>query len=450
MGKSFIKEIRKVYGDVIWVSDVEGSIPICPILQGNIPSLDLAPSIPLILYQDLHKGIFLSYLSMISRRGDFFSELNNIIDEFALTLKYFYGLLLSRKISIVLFANVPHEGPDYVLYHLCVKLGIRTVICYQSIFENRFFMVRDMDDFSFFMKRSHGFGASVSLTPGSMPNLFYMNDALKNQSHLIARFTSYSLLPYKLVKSIAGLSGKKNKIASISKKIASISKKIIEVDAILNYKKNESSSYLKKAQLYNILSSDKNIVYFPLHLQPELTTDALGGFFRDQINALEALRSIIPSDWVIIIKENPKQGHQNRGELFFRRLRNIDNSFLVSRVEDSKALIDRAILTATITGTAGWEAILLGKVSIVFGAAWYSESPNCIRYDESLTLDKLISIINNPRPFSEVISYFSALQSSMGLGIVDPDYSNEVYGYTNELNATNLSRSIIHFINSTG
>lgn len=32
---------------------------------------------------------------------------------------------------------------------------------------------------------------------------------------------------------------------------------------------------------------NKKYVYFPLHLQPEMTTDAIGGIYRDQILAIE-------------------------------------------------------------------------------------------------------------------------------------------------------------------
>jgi hypothetical protein len=48
---------------------------------------------------------------------------------------------------------------------------------------------------------------------------------------------------------------------------------------------------------------------------------------------------------------------------------------------DTYTLINRSQAVATITGTAGWEALLRGKPTLVFGYSWYRYAPGAYRVD---------------------------------------------------------------------
>ena len=65
----------------------------------------------------------------------------------------------------------------------------------------------------------------------------------------------------------------------------------------------------------------KPFVYFGLHAQPEASTSAQGGFFSNQMNAIEAIREILPAGWWICVKENPKQRYMYRDSPFYMRAR---------------------------------------------------------------------------------------------------------------------------------
>ncbi len=123
-------------------------------------------------------------------------------------------------------------------------------------------------------------------------------------------------------------------------------------------------------------------MYFPLHLQPELTTDILGGGTADQLLAIEELARALPSNILIYAKENPKQSLYMRDPSFFRRLRDIPSVRYLPIEVPSLDLVRRSIAVATVTGTAGWEAIQMGKPAFCFGYAWFRGLPGAFEWEK--------------------------------------------------------------------
>jgi hypothetical protein len=64
----------------------------------------------------------------------------------------FSNLLIENNIDVVLFSNLPHEGPDLVLYKIAKKLNVKTILFCQTMFPNKFFYVFDVEDFGKFNK----------------------------------------------------------------------------------------------------------------------------------------------------------------------------------------------------------------------------------------------------------------------------------------------------------
>lgn len=123
-------------------------------------------------------------------------------------------------------------------------------------------------------------------------------------------------------------------------------------------------------------------VYFPLHYEPERTTLPDGGEFQDQFKTICALRETFPNDIKIVIKEHPSQflpvrfGFKGRSPLFYSLINNLKNVYLIPENTNNSKLIMNSDFVAVISGTAGFEAALLGKKVILFGEAWFKGMPN--------------------------------------------------------------------------
>lgn len=131
--------------------------------------------------------------------------------------------------------------------------------------------------------------------------------------------------------------------------------------------------------------AQQSYVYFPLHYQPERTTCPDGGVFNDQYLAASLVAHALPEGWQLLIKEHPSQflwqteGELGRWEGYYERFLKLPATTLVATSLASERLIMGSRAVATITGMAGWEALMLGRPTLVFGNAWYADCPGANR-----------------------------------------------------------------------
>lgn len=111
-------------------------------------------------------------------------------------------------------------------------------------------------------------------------------------------------------------------------------------------------------------------IYFPLHVQPEFTTEVRAPFLANQIAVIENISKSVPIGQKIVVKEHP--GMKGERQLdFYRQLKLLHNVHLVSPSMDSHDLIRNSDAVITITGSSAWEAILYEKPIIALGPLCY-------------------------------------------------------------------------------
>ncbi len=150
-------------------------------------------------------------------------------------------------------------------------------------------------------------------------------------------------------------------------------------------------------------------IYYPLQVTPEASINTPAPYYVDQSRAIDALRLAMPPDCVLVVKEH-WAGIGFRSMDFVRQLRRLPGLLVAKYTMNSRDLIRRASLTCAVTGTAAFEAFLLGRPAIALGPGLSHWALGC--GDASGSLRKEIAArIDRPIPDQTVIERVATLLS---------------------------------------
>ncbi len=122
-------------------------------------------------------------------------------------------------------------------------------------------------------------------------------------------------------------------------------------------------------------------VFFALHFQPEATTLVCAPKYEKQLFFIDNLVKSLPSDTKLYVKEHYAfLGHREPG--FYNRLKQYGNVVLINPLAQSKDLILHSEAVVTLTGTVGWEGMILGKPVIMAGKMFYQNAPGVLHVDD--------------------------------------------------------------------
>jgi hypothetical protein len=130
--------------------------------------------------------------------------------------------------------------------------------------------------------------------------------------------------------------------------------------------------YFNKLIRWDQWDKECDYIYFPLHCQPEASTMTLSPFYLNQPSVIENIAKSLPGGIRVIVKEHPEMIGK-RGLEYYRRLQRIVNVDVVSPVENSFELTKKAKLIVTITGTVGFEGLMLKKPVITLGDTLFNK-----------------------------------------------------------------------------
>ncbi len=385
------------------------------------------------------------YSSTYTYKSHRLRAIHDYVDYYHILADVIAKTLIEHGVTHCLFFDVPHLAYDTVLFQMCKVLNLRTIIVRQSLFPDRFWTMTDPANLGCFADVPDA--EAYPIDKGAWPDLFYMSGVKQEpeETGAVNANAAFNMFRYLLANRPARLLN-----PFYVRRLFSRMKLVYQPfpkwrDPFARFFHEHSLLYFDHLSGFENQDIDlsKDYIYFPLQLQPELTTSALGGRFRDQALAIESLARVLPEGVRILVKENPRQGAYMRGPMFFHRLNRIPSVTFLPSWADTRALTLNAKAVASITGTVGWEAICQGRPALVFGNAWYRKLPGVLEWSEQLAYDE---IVGRSVDHAALQRHVGGLVAAAHRGVVARQYAQLVTDFDETQNFDRVARTLLDVI----
>ena len=465
----FEQPVKKKFPNVAFHSNLDAirgiRAPDCANLK--LPPLDQ----PLLEDLSFCESIALQMMNRMDPSGIFSYE--ERVRLYHYHVRYWTAVLNHVNPDVVISPVAPHVVYDYVLYELCKKKNIRTIVFVQTSLVPLIYLVNHFESgssslssvYKSLLKSRNSDIKAVTLSEHaeeylSKISMDYSSAMPFDMKSHVERKMIVRYITKKVLQDPHYISHIRHQF-SRGRYIKQKGKKIEESDVrgwkYLLYvfegtrKKNRLKRYYNK--LVQEADFDYPYIYVPLHYQPEATTSPGGGVFANQLLMVELLSMCALDGWSVYVKENPLQfqavtatGECSRAIDFYDDLTLLPNVKIVPISTSSFDLIDNSMAVATVTGTSGWEAVLRGKPVLIFGHAWYRDcegvfyTPTKDMCRSALSKIQAGYIVDNKL----VRLFVYALEQVCVRGYLDHDYE-KVAGITHDENVAALTDAIQDF-----
>ena len=201
------------------------------------------------------------------------------------------------------------------------------------------------------------------------------------------------------------------------------------------WRKMELSQILRKCKhnwekVSSLPDSSKNILYL-MQMQPEANLDVWGAPFSDQASLVKELASILPPDFNVIVKANPKAKYELFG--FINELESYPNVYFAPSYFTMDDLKSKTYGILTVSGTIGLESVFSnGNCISLAHPVLSSRFP---KYSASSIVNAVTKLLETECEISEhneARDLLSVLISDSFSGVVgDPLYSHHAFDREN-------------------
>jgi hypothetical protein len=206
-------------------------------------------------------------------------------------------------------------------------------------------------------------------------------------------------------------------------------------------------------RLANTVDLAEPYVFVALQCEPERQTCPAGGVFTNQYLMIDLLSKLVPEGWKIYVKEHVSQfkdyqaAERSKSIEFYNMIASMPKVEFVPLTYTSFELIDNAEASATVSGTVGWESVVRGKPTLLFGHSWYKDCKGVFVTHTVEECKKAIQIIRNGYKvdMNEVKCFAQVVERCSLRGYIDKIH-DKMNLISAEDNVGNLARAIHEFI----
>jgi hypothetical protein len=130
---------------------------------------------------------------------------------------------------------------------------------------------------------------------------------------------------------------------------------------------------LRKYDRLEDIPASTDIVFYPLHQEPEATLNYMSTFYSNQVATIENILKCLGPNQVLVVKEHPvDKGALLQRKFWEIRKRHSGLYYLPAELH-GRQVLERAERVVTLTSTVGWEAAVIGKKVYVLGEIFYDD-----------------------------------------------------------------------------
>lgn len=183
---------------------------------------------------------------------------------------------------------------------------------------------------------------------------------------------------------------------------------------------------LQKKFKYNSIDEikEKDCFFFPMHLEPEATINYFVAEDYTQTTLIDLIAKSMGINQYLVVKEHPQHpGILLRPE--YQQLRDFHkNIFFLPSYESSYNVLDYTKAVITLTSSAAWEGLILGKPAIVLGTIFYDQCPGVYKLNNIRDIRKIVrNKIESPNE-KDVLTFAAKMISLYKKGCPTPCAEN--------------------------